>query len=45
VARGGGQAPWSVSQAEALGGVAQVDGANVEDVFEVSGVGGVRPQV
>lgn len=43
-ARGSAQALWSVSEAKALGGVSQVEGADVEDVFEVGGVGGVRPQ-
>lgn len=43
-ARGVAQALRSVSEAEALGGVSQVEGADVEDVLEVSGVGGVRPQ-
>lgn len=33
-----------VSEAEALGRVSQVERADVEDVFELSGVGGVRPQ-
>lgn len=41
---GGSQTLRSVSEAKALGGVAQVERADVEDVFEVSRVGGVRSQ-
>ncbi len=40
----GAQALRSVSEAEALGRVSQVEGPDVEDVFEVGGVGGVCPQ-
>lgn len=44
-ARGGGaKALRSVSQAEALGGVSQVEASDVEDVLQVGGVGGVGPQ-
>lgn len=43
-AGGSAQSLWSISETEALGGVSQVEGADVEDVFEVGGVGGVRPQ-
>lgn len=42
--RGGDQVLRCVSEAEALGGVSQVEGADVEDVFEAGGVGGVGPQ-
>lgn len=39
---GGGQALWSVPQAEALGSVAQVEVANVEDGFQGRGVRRIR---
>lgn len=41
---GSAQGLWSFSETKALGGVSQVKGADVKDVFEVSGVCGVRPQ-
>ena len=41
--RGGDQALWGVPQAEALGGVAQVQGFDMEDVLHVGWVGSVRP--
>ena len=40
----GAEALRSVPEAKALGGVSQVEGADVKDVLEVGGVGGVRPQ-
>lgn len=37
------QALWCVSQAEALGGVTQVEVTDVEDVFQGGGVCRIRP--
>lgn len=41
---GSTQAPRSISEAKALGGMSQVERTDVEDVFEMGGVGGVCPQ-
>lgn len=41
----GGKVPRRVPQPKALGGVSQVEGADVEHVLEAGRVGGVRPQV
>lgn len=43
VGGGRGQALWCVSQAEALGGVAQVEVTDVEDVLQSRGVRRIRP--